>query len=84
MQWQTVSNLNFHDILYHHAEGIARITINRPEVRNAFRPETVQELIRAFHDAHMNTDIGAIILTRAGDKAFCSGGDQKVRGEDGG
>lgn len=84
MQWQTVNNLDFHDILYHHAEGIARITINRPEVRNAFRPETVQELIRAFHDAHMNPDIGAIILTGAGDKAFCSGGDQKVRGEDGG
>ena len=84
MQWQTVTALDFQDILYHHNDGIARITINRPHVRNAFRPETVQELSRAFHHAHMAADIGAIILTGAGDKAFCSGGDQKVRGNEGG
>ena len=84
MQWQTVTGLDFQDILYHHNDGIARITINRPEVHNAFRPETVQELSQAFHHAHMAADIGAIIITGAGDKAFCSGGDQKVRGNDGG
>lgn len=82
--WQPVRDLDFTDILYQHAEGIAKITINRPRVRNAFRPETVQELIRAFHDAHMNPDIGVIVLTGAGDLAFCSGGDQTVRGDDGG
>ncbi len=70
MQWQTVTALDFQDILYHHNDGIARITINRPHVRNAFRPETVQELSRAFHHAHMAADIGAIILTGAGVKAF--------------
>jgi naphthoate synthase len=84
MQWQAIDGFNFQDILYHQMEGIARITINRPEVRNAFRPETVAELIHAFHDAHMNPEVGAIILTGAGDQAFCSGGDQKVRGEHGG
>ena len=84
MQWQTVAGLDFQDILYHHDNGIARITINRPEVRNAFRPETVEELSRAFHHAHMASDIGVIILTGAGDKAFCSGGDQRVRGDQGG
>ena len=84
MQWQTVTGLDLQDILYHHNDGIARITINRPEVHNAFRPETVQELCQAFHHAHMAADIGVIILTGAGDKAFCSGGDQKVRGNDGG
>jgi naphthoate synthase len=84
MQWQTVAGLDFQDILYHHDNGIARITINRPEVRNAFRPETVEELSRAFHHAHMAGDIGVIILTGAGDKAFCSGGDQRVRGDQGG
>ncbi len=84
MDWQTVPDLDFTDILYHQAEGIARITINRPQVRNAFRPETVTELSRAFHHAHMDASIGVIILTGAGDKAFCSGGDQKVRGDEGG
>jgi naphthoate synthase len=84
MQWQTVAGLDFQDILYHHDKGIARITVNRPEVHNAFRPETVEELSRAFHHAHMASDIGAIILTGAGDKAFCSGGDQRVRGDEGG
>jgi naphthoate synthase len=84
MQWHAVDGFNFADILYHQMDGIARITINRPQVRNAFRPETIEELSLAFHDAHMNPDIGAIILTGAGDKAFCSGGDQTVRGEHGG
>ncbi len=81
--WQTPDDTDYRDILYQHMDGIARITINRPEVRNAFRPETVRELIDAFHRAHMDPDIGVIILTGAGDLAFCSGGDQKVRGEDG-
>jgi len=84
MPWQAVDDLEFQDILYHHDRGIARITINRPEVRNAFRPLTVHELCRAFHHAHLAGDIGAIILTGAGDLAFCAGGDQKVRGDAGG
>jgi len=74
----------FSDILYHQAEGIAKITINRPEVRNAFRPRTVDELMQAFQMAHLDPAVGAIILTGAGEQAFCSGGDQKVRGDDGG
>lgn len=82
MDWKPVGK--FDDILYHQAEGIARIAINRPEVRNAFRPHTVQELIDAFHLAHRDPNIGAVILTGVGDQAFCSGGDQKVRGDDGG
>ena len=82
MDWKSAGT--FDDILYHQAEGIARIAINRPEVRNAFRPLTVRELMEAFHRAHMDPAIGAIILTGAGDQAFCSGGDQKVRGNDGG
>lgn len=83
MDWNTVDTLKFEDILYHQAEGIARITINRPEVHNAFRPETVRELIDAFHHAHHDPGVGVIILTGAGDRAFCSGGDQRVRGEEG-
>jgi len=82
MNWKSAGT--FDDILYHQAEGIARIAINRPEVRNAFRPQTVRELMEAFLQAHMDPAIGAIILTGAGDQAFCSGGDQKVRGDDGG
>ncbi len=85
MSWQAVPDRVYQDILYHHHdEGIARITINRPEVRNAFRPRTVSELMDAFAHAHHDPDIGVIVLTGAGDKAFCSGGDQKVRGDDGG
>jgi naphthoate synthase len=84
MQWQPVTELEFEDVLYHQADGIARITINRPEVRNAFRPETIKELIRAFTHAHLAQDVGVIILTGAGDLAFCSGGDQRVRGQHGG
>ncbi|MDP2827631.1 MAG: 1,4-dihydroxy-2-naphthoyl-CoA synthase [Sulfuricellaceae bacterium] len=82
MNWQPAAP--FQDILYDRAEGIARITINRPEVRNAFRPQTVDELMQAFQMAHLDPDIGVIILTGAGEQAFCSGGDQKVRGDDGG
>lgn len=73
----------YEDILYHTAEGIAKITINRPEVRNAFRPQTVLELMDAFAAAREDREIGVIILTGQGDKAFCSGGDQKVRGHGG-
>ena len=74
----------FTHILYQKSDdGIARITINRPEVRNAFRPLTVQELLTAFDLAHEDPSIGVIILTGAGDQAFCSGGDQKVRGHAG-
>ncbi|MEA2527583.1 MAG: naphthoate synthase [Thermomicrobiales bacterium] len=79
--WQQIGN--YQDIIYQHAEGIAKITINRPEVRNAFRPQTVAELIDAFADARENQAIGVVLLTGAGDKAFCSGGDQKVRGDAG-
>ena len=79
--WQSAHT--YSDILYETAEGIAKITINRPERRNAFRPETVKQLIDAFHRAHHDNAIGAIILTGAGHEAFCSGGDQKVRGEEG-
>ncbi len=68
------------DIRYRKAEGIAKITINRPEVRNAFRPLTVDEMSHALQDARFDPDTGVIILTGEGDKAFCSGGDQKIRG----
>ncbi|HSG23537.1 MAG TPA: 1,4-dihydroxy-2-naphthoyl-CoA synthase [Azonexus sp.] len=81
INWQ--STHFYSDILFETAEGIAKITINRPERRNAFRPETVSQLIDAFHHAHHDNSIGAIILTGAGNEAFCSGGDQKVRGDEG-
>jgi naphthoate synthase len=81
IKWQAVGE--YTDILFHKAEGIAKITINRPQVRNAFRPLTVSEMMHALHDARMDEQIGAIILTGAGDKAFCSGGDQKIRGDAG-
>ncbi len=71
------------DIEYHVAEGIAKITINRPEKRNAFRPQTVTELIKAFDLARDDNEVGVIILTGKGDLAFCSGGDQSIRGDDG-
>jgi naphthoate synthase len=71
------------DIIYETAEGIAKITINRPEVRNAFRPATLFGLSRVFLIARDDPEIGVIILTGAGDKAFCSGGDQRIRGDDG-
>jgi naphthoate synthase len=71
------------DIRYETAEGIAKITIDRPEVRNAFRPVTTRELIRAFDLARDDPAIGVVILTGQGPEAFCSGGDQKIRGDDG-
>lgn len=74
----------FEDLIYETCpEGIARITINRPRLRNAFRPLTVKELLRAFEMARDDRQVGVVILTGAGDKAFCSGGDQSVRGEGG-
>ena len=73
----------FKDITYLVAEGIAKITINRPEVRNAFRPETLAELRVAFDLARDDDQVGVIIFTGAGDEAFCSGGDINVRGDDG-
>ncbi|MBI3630059.1 MAG: 1,4-dihydroxy-2-naphthoyl-CoA synthase [Candidatus Rokubacteria bacterium] len=71
------------DILYEKTDGVARITINRPEVRNAFRTRTVAELTEAFVDARWDRAVGVVVLTGAGDKAFCSGGDQKERGQGG-
>ncbi len=79
--WQTEGE--YGDIIYEVGEGIARITINRPERRNAFRPQTLFELADAFERARDNTAVGVIVLTGAGPDAFCSGGDQKIRGEDG-
>lgn len=73
----------FEDIKYQKAEGIAKVTINRPEVRNAFRPLTVTEMITAFNDARDDPQIGVIILTGEGPEAFCSGGDQRIRGDAG-
>ncbi|NYI93998.1 naphthoate synthase [Streptomonospora nanhaiensis] len=71
------------DIIYETAEGIAKITINRPERHNAFRPQTLFELQDAFNAARDDSEVGVIIFTGAGDRAFCSGGDQKIRGDDG-
>jgi len=71
------------DILYEKQDGVAWITINRPEVRNAFRTRTVAELTEAFTDARWDPAVGVVVLTGAGDKAFCSGGDQKERGQGG-
>ncbi|MFN8599608.1 MAG: 1,4-dihydroxy-2-naphthoyl-CoA synthase [Candidatus Binatia bacterium] len=81
MEWK--SKRAYGDILFDVADGIARITINRPEVRNAFRPTTLFELSDAFNAAREDPEIGVIILTGAGDQAFCSGGDQRIRGEAG-
>ena len=77
------SDHSYSDIQYESAGGVAKLTINRPHVRNAFRPQTVSELSDAFSRARENPDIGVVILTGAGEKAFCSGGDQKVRGDGG-
>ena len=75
---------DYQDIEYHtDSNGIAKITINRPEVHNAFRPQTTQELSHAFTRAKEDADVGVIILTGKGERAFCSGGDQRVRGEAG-
>lgn len=74
---------DFQDIIYEKAENIAKITINRPEVRNAFRPLTVEEMKAAFNDARDDASIGVVILCGAGGLAFCSGGDQRIRKEAG-
>jgi naphthoate synthase len=73
----------YRDIRYETAEGIAKITINRPEVRNAFRPQTLFELSEAFTEARDDPEVGVIIFTGEGPLAFCSGGDQRIRGDDG-
>ncbi|MDH6098782.1 1,4-dihydroxy-2-naphthoyl-CoA synthase [Anabaenopsis sp. FSS-46] len=86
INWQIAKN--YEDILYHKTDGIAKITINRPHKRNAFRPKTVFELYDAFCDAREDTSIGVVLFTGAGPHtdgkyAFCSGGDQSVRGQAG-
>ena len=84
IEWKNVHA--YTDIIYEHdagGEGIAKVTINRPEKRNAFRPETVSELLDAFARARDDETIGVILFTGAGEKAFCSGGDQSVRGHGG-
>ena len=78
IKWESVST--YEDILYSKAEGIAKITINRPERLNAFRPLTVTEMMTALENARSDQNIGVIILTGIGTRAFCSGGDQKIRG----
>ena len=86
VDWQAsgpADGQKYTDIVYETAEGIAKITINRPEVHNAFRPTTLFELSSAFNAARDDPRVGVIILTGAGDKAFCSGGDQRIRGDDG-
>jgi len=81
-EWTTAHE--YEDIRYEHSGGgIAKITIDRPQVRNAFRPETVNELIDAFRRIRDDSSIGVVLLTGAGDKAFCSGGDMNVKGEGG-
>jgi naphthoate synthase len=79
--WQSAGD--YEDIRYEVAEGIAKLTIDRPEVRNAFRPETLIELSDALERARENTQVGVIVLTGEGPLAFCSGGDQRVRGDSG-
>jgi naphthoate synthase len=81
IEWRSAEE--FTDILYEKADGIAKITINRPEVRNAFRPQTLAELRHAFDRARDDLDVGSVIFTGAGSEAFCSGGDQRIRGDDG-
>jgi naphthoate synthase len=90
-QWRPVEGFDFADITYHRAleHGTVRVAFNRPEVRNAFRPQTVDELYRALEDARMRSDVGCVLLTgngpspKDGGWAFCSGGDQRIRGRDG-
>jgi len=88
MKTKWIKAKKYKDILYEKCEGIAKVTINRPEVRNAFRPETVQEMFDAFSDAREDQSIGVILLTgkgpaKDGKYAFCSGGDQRIRGDKG-
>ena len=79
--WQPAGE--YEDIRYETADGIAKITIDRPEVRNAFRPQTMVEISQALERAREDTDVGVIVLTGEGPLAFCSGGDQRVRGDSG-
>jgi naphthoate synthase len=81
IDWQSAGD--YGDILYQKGDGLAKITINRPERRNAFRPQTLAELRDAFTHARDDLEVGAIIFTGAGQEAFCSGGDQQIRGDDG-
>ena len=81
MEW--IASGEYSDVRYETAEGIAKITMARPEVRNAFRPLTVRELSRAFDVARDDPAVGVVILTGEGTEAFSSGGDQKIRGDDG-
>ena len=81
VEWRRAGD--YTDIVYETSGGIARITINRPEVHNAFRPQTVDEMLDAFVRAHHDATIGVVLFTGAGTRAFCSGGDQRVRGEGG-
>lgn len=81
VDWEMVQR--YEDVLLERQDAIAKITINRPEVRNAFRPQTLFELKDAFSRVHEDPDIGVVILTGAGDQAFCSGGDQRIRGDAG-
>lgn len=88
MIFKWVKAKGYKDIIYEKMDGIAKVTINRPEVRNAFRPETVQEMYNAFSDAREDQSIGVILLTgmgpaKDGKYAFCSGGDQRIRGDKG-
>ncbi len=76
--WTSIKN--YHDIKFDFFDGIAKITINRPEVYNAFRPETNMEMLEAMDIARERQDIGVVVLTGIGDRAFCSGGDQNVKG----
>ena len=88
-RWEVVPGFEFSDITYHRAidQGTVRVAISRPEVRNAFRPHTVDELYRALDHARMSSDVGCILLTgngpspKDGGWAFCSGGDQRIRGQ---
>jgi naphthoate synthase len=83
LAWKPAADAEYGDIRYEVAEGIAKLTICRPEVRNAFRPRTLFELQDAFERARSDPAVGVIVLTGEGPEAFCSGGDQRIRGDDG-
>jgi naphthoate synthase len=83
LSWKPAADTEYGDIRYEVAEGIAKLTICRPEVRNAFRPRTLFELQDAFERARSDPTVGVIVLTGEGPDAFCSGGDQRIRGDDG-
>ena len=83
LPWKPAADAEYGDIRYEVADGIAKLTISRPEVRNAFRPRTLFELQDAFERARSDPSVGVIVLTGEGPEAFCSGGDQRIRGEDG-